>query len=51
MSIKESVIKIRLDTVLGDMSKAVNGLQQGLEKGLTKIDTSSSLGKSLSKNL
>ena len=51
MSVKEAVIKLRIDTVLGDMNKAINGLQQGLEKGVTKIDIGTSLGKSMSKNL
>jgi hypothetical protein len=48
---KEVVMKLRIDTILGDMSKAITGLQDGLTKGLTKIDAGAALGKSMSKNI
>jgi hypothetical protein len=38
---KEVVMKLRIDAILGDMSKAISGLQEGLSKGVSKIDIGS----------
>jgi hypothetical protein len=38
---KEVVMRLRIDTILGDMSKTVNNLSQGLSKGISKIDIDS----------
>ena len=48
---KEVVMRLRIDTILGDMSKAINGLQEGLSKGVSKIDIGSQIGKNLTKNI